>query len=181
MTKIIYKRGNLLMCDEPAIMHGCNAQGVMGSGVAKQLRDADEGIFTAYRRTYEDQGNKLDVGQSIWVFSKPLKRTVINAVTQEFYGRDPNRVYVSYDAIMKVMRGVSANVKVRTEIDSARRVLGEAPDAVAMPLIGAGLANGSWPIISKIIEEAAEGWQPVVYIRNEDPLPVGVALNDIEG
>ena len=32
---IIYKQGDLLECSEQVIVHGCNAQGVMGSGVAK--------------------------------------------------------------------------------------------------------------------------------------------------
>ena len=36
---------------------------------------------------------------------------------------------------------------------------------VAMPKIGAGLANGDWDTISKIIEEeSGHVWQPVVYV-----------------
>lgn len=34
--KIIYKQGDLLSCPERVILHGCNAQGVMGSGIAAQ-------------------------------------------------------------------------------------------------------------------------------------------------
>ena len=34
---------------------------------------------------------------------------------------------------------------------------------VAMPKIGAGLANGDWKTISSIIEEESKYFQPVAY------------------
>lgn len=170
--KIIYKHADLLKCDETHLLQGCNAQGVMGSGVAKLLRDADENIFTVYRQTYEEQGNRLELGQTIWVQSKPLGRTVINGITQEFYGRNPNVVYADYDAIRKVIRNITAHVHFQEKVPSMTRVLGRL-NAVAMPLIGAGLANGRWSIISQIIEEESDGWQPVVYLI-DGKIPDGV-------
>ncbi len=35
---ITYKQGDLMKASETYIAHGCNAQGVMGSGVAKAIR-----------------------------------------------------------------------------------------------------------------------------------------------
>jgi len=35
---MIYRQGDLVMAVEPIIIHGCNAKGVMGSGVAKAIR-----------------------------------------------------------------------------------------------------------------------------------------------
>ena len=37
--KIIYKQGDLLEAEEVVIVHGCNAQGVVGSGVALAIRN----------------------------------------------------------------------------------------------------------------------------------------------
>lgn len=154
--KIIYKDGDLLKADERYIMQGCNAQGVMRSGVAKLLRDGDEGIFLDYRRVYEMQGNRLSVGQVLPYLSEKLNKIILNAITQKFYGRDPSVVYVSYEGMRTAMRNVN-NV-----------ASSGAP--VAMPLIGAGLANGDWNIISGIIEDEATSFQPVVYL-NGAPVP----------
>jgi O-acetyl-ADP-ribose deacetylase (regulator of RNase III) len=141
--QIIYKTGDLLTADEPAIVHGCNAQGVMGSGVAKAIREHYPAAYTAYRQHHVTTGLKL--GDTIWVACGP--HTVINAVTQERYGSDGKR-YVDYEAIRTAMREIN------------RRLKGK---AVAMPLIGAGLGGGSWPEIAKIIEAELTDVQPVVY------------------
>jgi O-acetyl-ADP-ribose deacetylase (regulator of RNase III) len=156
--KIIYKHGDLLAAEEHFIVQGCNAQGVMGSGVAKLIRDKDENVFLEYRKVYEQQGQKLNLGQTIWVESK--SHVFVNAITQEFYGRDPNVVYVSYDGMRKAMSEINL-------------VAGFA--SVAMPLIGAGLANGRWSIISQIIEEELTNVQPVVYLID------GIIPDGVEG
>lgn len=167
--KIEYKTGDMLNPPlderELIITHGCNAQGVMGSGVAKAIRDLYPEAYKGYRDWYETHG--LKVGDIVPVnidhkqTTKGFRygRYVINAVTQEFYGRDPSRVYVSYEGLRAAMREINNNVLVRLRSDSA----GE-PERVAMPLIGAGLANGKWSIIAPIIEEEATIFQPVVYL-----------------
>jgi O-acetyl-ADP-ribose deacetylase (regulator of RNase III) len=157
--KIIYKHGNLLKAKENFIVQGCNAQGVMGSGVAKLLRDRDERVFTLYRKTYEDQGNSLSLGQVIMGYSHP--HYVFNAVTQEFYGREPGRVYVDYDAVRTAMRWINSTL---SSMSSEGEYFLLNTQYVAMPLIGAGLAQGKWSIISQIIEEEMTDVQPVVYL-----------------
>ena len=37
--KIEYRQGDLFQTDVRHIVHGCNAQGVMGKGVAKLVKD----------------------------------------------------------------------------------------------------------------------------------------------
>jgi O-acetyl-ADP-ribose deacetylase (regulator of RNase III) len=152
-VKIRYVHGDLLQAQERFTVHGCNAQGVMGSGVAALLRAKCERIFADYRNTYTAQGNRLYLGQTIWV--REPDHTYINGITQEFYGRDPNRVYVDYDAVAKVMQSIDRYAVVFP----AWKI-----DAVAMPLIGAGLARGSWSRISSIIEANSRHFEPVVYL-----------------
>jgi len=165
--KIIYKHGDLMAAPEMFIIQGCNAQGVMGSGVAKLLRDADEKVFSDYRKVYEDQG--LKVGDVIWVPSDKIGRTIVNAITQEFYGREPGTVYVSYDGLREAMRKINEHAK------SVKSFEFSPPVHMALPLIGAGLAQGKWSIISEIIEEEATNWQPVVYLFD------GVIPDGVEG
>lgn len=165
--KIHYKHGDLMLATEAFVVQGCNAQGAMGSGVAKLLRDHDENIYLEYRKVYEAQGKRLDLGQTIWVKSNPW--IVINAITQEFYGREEGRVYVSYDAVHAAM--VSINNTIAEIHEDTLDTL--PPVRVAMPLIGAGLAQGRWSVISEIIENTSQTFEPVVYLQN-GVIPDGV-------
>lgn len=147
--KIEYITGNLLTSGVPAIVHGCNAQGVMRSGVAKQIREKYPFAYDAYMEVY-NQGRLRLGGVSHGDNGDVI---ILNAVTQEFYGRDPNVVYVNYLALRQCFRKL--NSYMTCDIQG---------DIIGMPLIGAGLANGSWTIISKIIEEEAVKYKPVVYL-----------------
>jgi O-acetyl-ADP-ribose deacetylase (regulator of RNase III) len=167
--KIEYiKNGDIYKAPESFTIQGCNAQGVMGSGVAKLWRDHDENIFTVYRKTYEEKG--LKVGDIVPVATKhPVTGElegliVINAITQEFYGRDDSRRYASYDGIQKAFFEADQMVFAYSGLmASSGRPMGDKP-RVSIPQIGAGLANGRWPIIAAIIETTVEHFQPVVYL-----------------
>ena len=148
--KIIYKTDDLLEAPERVICHGCNAQGKMGAGIAEPIRKRYPKAFDDYRALYEVQGNRLELGQCVFVDCSE-NRVVIDAVTQEFYGREPNVVYASYDGIRRALQRIN---------DWARA---SGVDTIAFPKIGAGLANGDWSIIADIIETEATDFQPVVY------------------
>ena len=144
--KIIYKQGDLLECSEDVIVHGCNAQGVMGSGVAKAIKEKYPTAFYFYQKEY-----KQGVGYIIPVNVADCK-VVINAITQEYYGRNKNVVYADYDGIAICFRDINKWCKMK------------GVNKIALPKIGAGLANGDWNIIEKIIEEECTDVQPVVYV-----------------
>lgn len=137
--------GNLLEVPHGIIVQGCNAQGVMGSGVAAAIRQKWPGVYTTYRAAFDrrkaESGKTLELGRVIWhTISREPKLTIANAITQEFYGRDPNVVYANYEAIKKAFNRVG-------------EVAREHNLPVHYPLIGAGLANGDWGGISNIINE----------------------------
>ena len=152
--KLIYRKGDLLASSLRFIVHGCNAQGVMGSGIALAIRQTYPKAFQDYRDVYDLSG--LKAGQTIW--SDVGDRVVINAVTQEFYGRDPNVVYVSYDGIRAAIRAINESAIIRKNL-----LDGLEPQMVGFPQIGAGLGNGDWAIIEAIIEEESTHFQPVIY------------------
>lgn len=107
------------------IVHGCNAQGVMGSGFAKLVRDK----YPVAYRTYMDQKPNYILGKIIPVIVEP-NLVIVNAITQEYYGTD--RVQVDYDAVAQAMKGVK---------HLAETGMIESTD-VHFPLIGGGLAGG---------------------------------------
>lgn len=146
--KIEYIKGDLFKTELEVIVHGCNAQGVMGSGIAKVVKQKYPEAFKEYRRKYEE--GKLKLGSIVSV--SYLDKVIVNAITQEFYGRDPNTRYVSYDAIASVFEKLEKNLPPYDIYE------------VALPMIGAGLGNGNWNIIEKIIEESTSKLKPFVYV-----------------
>jgi O-acetyl-ADP-ribose deacetylase (regulator of RNase III) len=141
--------GDLLSVTEGYIVHGCNAQGVMGSGVAKLIKDNYQEAYHYYHGSYKSfiktQG-KMPIGINIYAASKyNNKLCIVNAITQEFYGRDKNIVYVDYNAVRKCFNSLNSFILEET--------LKNIPKVVNFPLIGAGLANGDWSIIEQIIDE----------------------------
>ena len=67
--EIIYKNGNLLDAQTAVIAHQVNCQGVMGSGVAKQIRDKWTNVYTAYRAEYD---LFTDLNKSLFVVHQML-------------------------------------------------------------------------------------------------------------
>lgn len=147
--KIQYVKGDLFSTEVGVIVHGCNAQGVMGSGVAKIIREKYTKAYDRYRKAYEMHGH-LKLGDIISVPCDDAT-VIVNAITQEFYGRDGKR-YVSYDAVAESMQ----------KINRFYEVYGIT--SVAMPQIGAGLGGGDWSVIESIIESELKDVKPYVYI-----------------
>ena len=153
--KIKYVKGDLLEAPERCILHGCNAQGVMGSGVAKLIRAKWPSAYLAYKASEQYDGMRLGV---ITYAHQDDGKLIFNGITQEFYGRVPNHCYVSYWAVKEVMQDMNFLAKSLDEYFEKQGV-----PSIAMPMIGAGLGGGNWEIISKIIEEESIIFQPVVY------------------
>lgn len=148
-NKIEYRPGDMFAGNHTYFVHGCNAQGVMGSGVARQVATDYPMTFAEYRRVYEMDG--LNLGQVIRV-GNPNGHVIFNAITQNQYGRDGQR-YANYGAIDQAFKWISSyfGATNRRHHD------------LAMPMIGAGLGRGDWNTIAGIIEKNAIFYQPIVY------------------
>lgn len=123
------------------IVHQVNAQGVMGGGIAKQIRDRWPKVFEDYAAVvpnrYDPNSGEGHMGKVIYTEVEP-GLWVASIVGQQFYGRDPKVVYTSYESLA---RG----------FDSVAHFASSRGAEVHYPLIGCGLANGDWSIVSSII------------------------------
>lgn len=149
-------QGDLLSTGAFIIVHGTNCQGVMGSGVAKSIRDKYPEVYKAYREIYEIKGNKLTLGSIIPVLTDDEKHLVVNANTQEFYGRD-GKMYASYDAIRNCLQ-VLREYLYSTFGDDCNKYF-----TIAMPKIGCGLGGANWSVVKDIIEKELDGFKVEVY------------------
>lgn len=155
-------KGNLIDMafngDFDVIIHGCNCQCRMKSGIAKEIAERIPEAVWADNITVEGDSSKLGTYSytnkpRTWegTLEEVIDNSfgVINAYTQEFWGADSRKV--DYNAVRKVFRKIAKDV---LEHDKAHGVT----TRIGYPKIGAGLAGGDWDIISKIIDEELEGF-----------------------
>lgn len=132
--------GDILDIKRGIIVHGCNAQGVMASGVAKAIREEYPGVFRDYIRLIRSNRNKKQLLGKVAETWVTRELCIANGITQLYYGRDPDIVYVDYSAVAEVFKRVS-----KTAVEKGLPIF--------FPLIGCGLANGSASKIMSIIGE----------------------------
>jgi O-acetyl-ADP-ribose deacetylase (regulator of RNase III) len=150
---ITYVQGDLLGATQKVIVHGTNNRGVMGSGVARQIRARWPNVYEVYALKHKVFG--LDLGDVIPVATLDGK-VIVNAVTQDGFGRDGQR-YVDYAAIERCFEIINDKVHAWEVTE------------VAFPFIGAGLGGGDWKIIEEILTRTATFYTPVVYDFQVDP------------
>jgi len=137
------KHGDMFTNERGMIVHGCNAHGVMGSGVAAIVRSRYPAAYNKYR----EQNPHYILGEII-----PVKVTdslvIVNAITQKDFGTD--RVHADYDAIRQALKGTLHYAKTYgpSQIGCTD---------IHMPLIGGGLAGGDKDTIVAIMGEVFTG------------------------
>lgn len=140
------------------IIHGCNAQGRMGSGFAKELRERFPKAYEAYNDEYVKNNNRLELGTMI---NHPVHSSLVisNAITQQFYGYDGKK-YVSYDAIDSVFKELNNTAKTVLDLKLVDSV------HLHFPKMGAGLAGGNWEVIERIIDSSVTNATKNLYEIN---------------
>jgi O-acetyl-ADP-ribose deacetylase (regulator of RNase III) len=144
---IQHKVGNILDCTEDIVVQSVNHKGVMGSGLAKQIRDRWVGIINedeAYKSICRDFAFKdiKETGLVAWFFAQD--KIIANVFGQEDYGKDKGRRYTQYKSLKNGLRSVlvMANSKGLS---------------VAIPHgIGCGLGGGDWNHVLAMINELSD-------------------------
>lgn len=136
------------------VIHGCNMQGQMGSGVAKLVKDLHPEAYLAYKQTQRRYGLKL--GQVVMWENPENDRSIANAITQEFYGRDSRRQYVSYDAVVVALQAVV-------------KYMENMPDMpIHLPMIGGGLGGGDRKRLIAIFEAVFAKRDATLWIKEDE-------------
>ena len=146
---ITYKNGDLMQVKSGILAHGCNKHGVMGSGVAKLVKEMYPKAFRQYVTDLED-GFPLG-SVSFWSPQETgnVEFLIANCLTQENMGNDGKR-YVSYDAIDCCFNILNI-IAVKTGL------------GIHIPRIGAGLGGGDWATIESIINDRCKDVSVTVW------------------
>jgi len=136
--------GNALDVKKGIIVHGCNCQGIMGGGIALEVKKRYPQAYEVYRGLYERLGLTLGEVQPVMVdLDLDTPKIIVNAMTQDKIGT--HRRQVNYDAVAACFEQVAAWAEVY------KHTYG--PLDIIFPAIGAGLGGGNWNIIRTIIDE----------------------------
>lgn len=106
--EIIYKTGNLLDAQTDVIAHQVNCQGVMGSGVAKYIREKWSNVFEEYKKYCDDIWSHQVFGTCLLV-SIDNEQYVANLFGQSRYGKNGKR-YTNYEALYKALESLVAQM-----------------------------------------------------------------------
>lgn len=153
---IEFKHGNLITDSEvDVICHQVNCQGVMGAGLALQIRKAYPNVFKTYEsfcRNKNMQG-KSPLGGCLMVYTdKTRSKIVANLFGQEYYSRHNQET--NYNALREAIHSLSNNSFLR-----------ENKMSIGFPyMIGCGLGGGDWNTVLSIIEEEMTGYPGSVQI-----------------
>lgn len=126
-----------------AIAHVCNCQGVMGSGIAREIKTRYPTAFEAYKQNEIDmqkipayQG--LQLGTISYAEVRPTE-FVFNLHAQQFYGTDKR--HLNYEALYKSLEQMRS-VMILNKIQS-----------VGFPyMMGSDRAGGDWNVVRAMIE-----------------------------
>lgn len=138
-------RGNILSSTADVICHQVNCKGVMGAGLAKQIKAKYPELFTQYKSMCAEYGYML-LGD-VFLY-KAEGQFVANLFAQNGFGRDKR--YTDYNAFRNCLK-------------SLKKVVSE-DKKVAFPYnIGCGLAGGDWDTIYSIIKEEMSDYQIEIW------------------
>jgi len=164
------KIGNMLEeVSNGFMVQGCNAQGVMGGGIALSIKNMYPEAYRQYRDKWEHGSylvfpgetdhkhiQELEMGTII-----PVQVThnaiMVNAITQRFFTSHPysnGGREVDYEAVAKAFELINELPSLYEDVDPI----------LNFPLVGAGLAKGNWDIVASIIDETVTHMDKVLWV-----------------
>ena len=136
------------------ICHQVNCQGVMGSGVAKQVRERCPVVYEQYKRWCDIMPKDKLLGQAQFVKTQEEHHTsfkgIVNLFAQYNYGYD-GKCYTDYDSL-------------RNALEIFKNHLLSTPTIAIPYLMGCHRGGGDWNIVYEMIEEVFADFEGEVLI-----------------
>ncbi|MDM5298201.1 macro domain-containing protein [Bacillus pumilus] len=152
MIRIV--EGDILNTTKNIVCHQVNCKGVMGAGLAKQIKSKYPNVYKEYKRLCENQNieNKL-LGATQFVDVSGNK-TIANLFAQYSYGVKTRQT--DYEAMKLCLNSLNSIIK--TDYSKYKGC------SIAMPYgIGCGLAGGDWNIVKQMIDDILADCDVTIY------------------
>lgn len=146
MIKIV--EGNILDATEDIIGHQVNCQGVMGAGLAKQIRNKYPNVYEGYKSKCNNNDKENILGDCQIIVAEDGK-FIANLFGQYSYGTGITQT--NYQALLAALLSLKGNAQYHDH-------------SVALPYgIGCGLAGGDWNIVHSMIQEVFKDFEVTLY------------------
>lgn len=138
-------KGNVLNSKVDIVVHCTNCFGVMGAGIAKQIKEKFPKVFKDYKKLCDSYKGRreelLGTCQFVRVKNEGRRLTICNLFGQFDFGFD-RKPKLIYDAFQNGLNSLFTYA-----FDNSL-------ESIAFPWkIGCGYAGGDWARVSKMIEE----------------------------
>jgi O-acetyl-ADP-ribose deacetylase (regulator of RNase III) len=144
---------NILNAKEDIICHQVNCYGIMGAGLAKQIKSKYPEVFYEYLKFCSNHWNKDNLLGSSFVAKAKDGKLIANLFGQKNYGT--RILQTDYNALEKAFINLK-NYALQFDY------------SIAIPYkIGCGLAGGDWDIVSKMIESIFINMDVCIYKLNK--------------
>lgn len=151
--------GDMFTSDANVFVHQVNCKGIMGSGVAKQVRLLFPETYCEYKRMcmeHEDSSELLGYALTRCEQYAGKEIYVANLFAQDGYGYDGKR-YTNYSAFRSALKMLKVHITILQILDDCKL-------KIAMPYrIGCDRGGGDWNVIHGIIEEELGDFDITLY------------------
>ncbi len=135
---MIHVKGNITSVIHGIIMHQVNCRGVMGAGLARQIRNRWPIVYSDYLDAFRNK--QLRLGEVIYTHIDD-GLMVASLCAQDDYGRVEGHVFTDYGSLRTCIH----------KTEEWRKVL---KTRAFIPFgMGCGLAGGNWSYVKEIIRE----------------------------
>lgn len=163
---MIIVKGDLLTTPVKYIAHQVNCQGVMGAGVALQLKKKYPALIEMYSTFIQDykdcNGGVPPLGNYCAYDTKDIMdHTIINIFGQNQYGC--SKCYTNYDAVYQAFSYF------HSDLIADREACYDAQLPIAIPYkMGCGLAGGDWEVMYRLLLKIEKDFN-ILFIAYELP------------
>jgi len=146
MLKII--DADILKAPENIIVHQVNCQGVMGSGLALQIRNKYPIVYKNYKSVVESASPLSNLLGQVIFEEVGEKKVVASMFAQEFFGPGVQTDYTYLEQCLLTVMGFAIKNNY----------------SIAIPhKLGCGLAGGNWISVYKIVERLFDNCPVYIY------------------
>lgn len=154
-----YVRCDIFKSGADVICHQVNCQGVMGSGVAKQVKDNFPVVYERYKYACMINSPNDLLGNSQFINTSTPYGTkflgIFNLFAQDKFGYD-GKCYTDYEALKKCLENVAKHLKARAE-----------KTTIAIPYrMSCHRGGGDWKMVYKIIKETLKDYDVLICKYN---------------
>ena len=143
--------GNIMGATEDIIGHQVNCMGIMGSGVAVQIKKNFYGAFWHYKLLCETNSeNREELLGKCQLIQVSSEKRVANLFGQLKYGRD--KIHTNYEALRKALEELVQSAKLNGDL------------SIALPYrIGSDRGGADWNKVYGIIDDVFSDYVVTLY------------------